>query len=245
MIAGAGYSFDWSLVQPEVAKFTRVCTYDVSGTAWSDGTPTGSPPLSCQARVDEVHNVLNRAGVAGPYVLAGLSVGALVARLFTSEYKSDVAGVVLVDHAFLPSTVARNDSQGPDTAPVLIFKTPINLTVEETSNFANLPPRIQELHLWADSLKPALATADTAEDCLARLRAKDPAVYPLGDLPLAVVSTLNDLPDYKRLQTGLLALSRNSRQWIADRSFHSVEIDQPEVAVTAMRAIVDAIRRSQ
>src|SRR5437879_13804502 len=36
VIVGAGYSFDWGLVQPEVAGFTRVCSYDHSGTAWSD-----------------------------------------------------------------------------------------------------------------------------------------------------------------------------------------------------------------
>ncbi len=36
MIVGAGFSFDWGLVQPEAAKFTRVCTYDPSGWAWSE-----------------------------------------------------------------------------------------------------------------------------------------------------------------------------------------------------------------
>ena len=39
MIVGAAFSFDWGLVQPEVAKFTRVCTFDPSGTAWSDPPP--------------------------------------------------------------------------------------------------------------------------------------------------------------------------------------------------------------
>jgi len=39
VITGAGYSFDWGLVQPEVAKFTRVCAYDHSGIAWSDPGP--------------------------------------------------------------------------------------------------------------------------------------------------------------------------------------------------------------
>src|SRR5262245_25390781 len=40
MEAGAGdFSFDWSLVQPEVARFTRVCSYDRAGYAWSDAGP--------------------------------------------------------------------------------------------------------------------------------------------------------------------------------------------------------------
>ena len=31
VIVGAGFSFNWGLVQPEVAKFTQVCSYDHSG----------------------------------------------------------------------------------------------------------------------------------------------------------------------------------------------------------------------
>ena len=38
---GAGaFSVDWTLVQPEVAKVTRVLTYDRAGYAWSDRGPT-------------------------------------------------------------------------------------------------------------------------------------------------------------------------------------------------------------
>src|ERR1039457_7239830 len=97
VIVGAGFSFDWGLVQPEVAKYTKVCTYDVSGTAWSDP----GPPLTCPARVNEVDTLLQQAGIEGPYVLVGLSVGALVARLYASLYPGEVAGVVMFDHAFI------------------------------------------------------------------------------------------------------------------------------------------------
>ena len=34
-----GSSLDWSLVQPEVATFTRVCSYDRAGYGWSDFGP--------------------------------------------------------------------------------------------------------------------------------------------------------------------------------------------------------------
>lgn len=73
VIVGAGFSFDWALVRPEVAKFTRVCTYDVSGTAWSDA----GPPLSCAGRLAEIHMALAKGAVKGPYVLVGLSIGGL------------------------------------------------------------------------------------------------------------------------------------------------------------------------
>ena len=242
VIAGAGYSFDWTLVQVEVAKETRVCTYDASGTAWSDPAPPG---LDCDTRVEELHAVLARGEIDGPYVLAGLSFGALVARLYTSEYKSDVAALVLVDHAFLPSASRVSPAPPPpglDSAPRLIFKTPINLTAEESSDFTRLPVAAQALHRWADAQHPALPTPELAEDCLARLKEREPVEYALGNLPLAVISTANDLEEYKQLQSDLLALSHVSKRYTAAHSFHSVEIDQPETIVEAIEALLSRLR---
>jgi pimeloyl-ACP methyl ester carboxylesterase len=85
-------------MQPEVAKFTRICTYDPSGTAWSDL----GPELTCLARVKELHAVLQKAAITGPYVLVGFSAGAIVARLYAKEYPAQSVGMVMVSHAFLP-----------------------------------------------------------------------------------------------------------------------------------------------
>jgi pimeloyl-ACP methyl ester carboxylesterase len=95
VIVGAGYSFDWGLVQPEVASITQVCAYDHSGIAWSDDGPADS----CALRVREIHEALKNAGIKGPYVLVGHSLGAVVARLYAGQYPNDVAGLVFVDHA--------------------------------------------------------------------------------------------------------------------------------------------------
>jgi pimeloyl-ACP methyl ester carboxylesterase len=243
VIVGAGFSFDWGLVQPEVAKFTKVCTYDVSGTAWSDPGPV----LTCSMRVNEVHKLLTSSKVQRPYVLVGLSLGALVERLYASVYANDVAGMVIVDHAFIdvgsnPSTaISRPSFSGLDSPPVLIHQTPIVLTVEDISDFGKLPEPIQKLHRWAESLKPALPTVETAEDCLSELKGKGQ----LGNMPLAVVSTGNTLPNYKKLQAELLSLSTRSRQLMAERSVHSVEIDQPEVVVDAIQQIVSTVREAR
>lgn len=35
-----GTSLDWSKVQPQVARFTRVCSYDRAGYGWSDSAPS-------------------------------------------------------------------------------------------------------------------------------------------------------------------------------------------------------------
>ena len=74
MIVGAGFSFDWALVQLEVAKFATVCTYDVSGAAWRDP----GPKPDCRGRVNPVHELMRAAQLKAPYVLVGLSLGACV-----------------------------------------------------------------------------------------------------------------------------------------------------------------------
>jgi pimeloyl-ACP methyl ester carboxylesterase len=243
MIVGGGFSFDWSLVQTEVARSARICTYDVSGTAWSDPGPL----LTCAARVDEIHRLLRNAKVDGPYVLVGLSVGGLVARLYASLYPGEVAGMVIVDHAFID--IGATSTAGPpsvpslDRPPVLIHQTPIEMTVEDSSKFRNLPEGIQKLHRWAASLKPALPTVETAEDCLSKLKAGDQGAHPLGDTPLVVISTGNRNPNYKKLQAELLSLSSRSEQLMATGSFHSVEIDEPDIVISAIGLVVDKIRQ--
>lgn len=93
--AGAGDpSLAWALVQPRVAKFTRVCRYDRGGYLWSD---PGSRPRTYAQLALELRTALDRSDVRPPYVLAGQSYGGLVVRGFAKRYAHDVAGVVLVD----------------------------------------------------------------------------------------------------------------------------------------------------
>jgi hypothetical protein len=66
--------------------------------------------------------------------------------------------------------------------------------------------------------------------------------YPLGEIPLVVISTGNDAAGYAELQSHLLALSRNSRQLMALKSFHSIEISQPGVVIDGIRRVITAAR---
>jgi pimeloyl-ACP methyl ester carboxylesterase len=234
MIVG-GFSFDWALVQPEVARFTRVCTYDPSGNAWSDP----GPEPTCLGRVDEIHRLLSNAKIDGPYVLAGFSTGALFARLYARSWSKDVAAMVLIDHAFIPAPVApQSVLSGPDSPPALISATPIEIGVEDEPGFDKLPAGIRDLHRWAVSRNPARHDANMAEACIAELGNST-----LGNLPLVVVSSANNAPGYAKLQTSLLALSHNSSQLIAGESFHSIEVSQPEVVIRAIRVAVQESRK--
>lgn len=89
-----GSSLDWSLVQPEVAKFSRVCSYDRGGHGWSDESPH---PRTSKYIVQELHELLLQTGEVGPFVLVGHSFGGINVRLFANAYPEQVAGIVLVD----------------------------------------------------------------------------------------------------------------------------------------------------
>jgi pimeloyl-ACP methyl ester carboxylesterase len=245
MIAGA-FSFDWALVQPEVAKFTRVCTFDSSGTAWSD-PPQGATAPTCNQRVNEIHQLIMKAPVAGPYVLVGFSVGAQWARLYAASYPNNIVGMVLIDHAFIPAQVAprqathsHNLPQGY-SPPALISQAPIALDFQDNVNFSKLPKHDQELHTWALSENPIRPDYKMAQDCFSELAtAAGKSTFPLGDMPLIVISTPNEAPGYAKLQAELLALSRNSKHVIAWNSTHMVPIDQPEVITESILKMATA-----
>jgi pimeloyl-ACP methyl ester carboxylesterase len=90
----AASSLSWSFVQPEVAHFTRVLSYDRAGLGWSEAS---SERRTCAQSVDELHTLLRAAGAEPPYVLVGHSFGGCVVRLYAHRYSDEVAGIVLVD----------------------------------------------------------------------------------------------------------------------------------------------------
>lgn len=248
VVASGGFSFDWGIVQPKVAQFARVCTYDPAGVAGSDPLPQGMKP-TCTARVKELHTVLKNAGVAGPYVLVGFSAGGLVVRLYAARYPEEVSGMVVVDHAFLdtggqaPGAAASPPPAGaPDSPPVLLSQTPISLDMEDDVNFSRLPERDQELHRWAVSIHSARATVEMAAACFAEVAHAETKDFPLGEKPMAVVSTSYDSPQYRDLQRQLLLLSHRSKAFLAENSSHMVIIDRPDVVLRAIESVVAAVR---
>ena len=87
-----GTSLEWVLVQPDVAQFTRVCSYDRSGYGWSEGIPG---PRTSAIIVKELQKLLDFADEQSPYLLVGHSFGGLSMRLFASHHPDKIAGLVL------------------------------------------------------------------------------------------------------------------------------------------------------
>ena len=87
-------SLSWSHVQPEMAKFTRVVSYDRAGLGWSDPCRT---PRTVDQMIGELASLLRTAEIPPPYILVGHSFGGLLVRAFAASRAGEVAGVVMVD----------------------------------------------------------------------------------------------------------------------------------------------------
>lgn len=90
------WSSIWALVQPQTATRTRACTYDRAGMGYSD--PSGRPGTPFNI-VDDLRRLIQEAGIHGPVVLVGHSLGGFNMKLFAATHPSEVAGLVLVDPA--------------------------------------------------------------------------------------------------------------------------------------------------
>jgi len=97
---GGMTSNEWTLVQPEVAKFTRVCSYDRAGLGWSESGPPSDP-------VEALHTLLRKGGVLGPYSVVGHSYGSGLVLRFAYRFPDEVKGMVLTAASYPDDEVQR------------------------------------------------------------------------------------------------------------------------------------------
>ncbi len=253
MVIDAGWgdwSLGWSRVQPGVANVTRVCTYDRAGMGYSEA---GALPRTAEQFARELHVLLDRAGVPGPYVLVGHSLGGLPVRVYAHEYPADVAGVVLIDSMSpeqakgSPAGATPQTSSGSSGNPIpsLLARVGLMRLLGGASGPAqNLPPGAKEAYA-AFGVTPRSIQAWTDEGTgLPASMAQAGAVTSLGDLPLIVLTArLNQQTGWQAMQTRLLQLSSQSQQLIAEGSGHNIELDQPEAAVGAILTMVEQLRQ--
>jgi pimeloyl-ACP methyl ester carboxylesterase len=94
----------WTLVQPEVAKWTRACSYDRAGAGFSDPGPMPRTSVRIAA---ELRSALHNAQIQGPYILVGNAFGGNNVRTFAARYPAEVAGLVLVEADVVSSPQER------------------------------------------------------------------------------------------------------------------------------------------
>jgi pimeloyl-ACP methyl ester carboxylesterase len=213
LVPGAGdFSLTWSLVQPEVAQTTRVCAYDFGGFGWSE---LGPKRPTVENVVAELHTLLTNAGIEGPYVLVGHSLGGMYVRAYAFRYAEEVVGIVLVDpthqdqmaryYAALASK--ENGAGGPtlsDQINLLVYQQLLRLfqdlntlgilAMSPESFPATVPPlpevanEYKAVMLSNDSFFAALRQqGDYSEDNMAEVREMN--ITSLGDIPLVALSS--------------------------------------------------------
>jgi pimeloyl-ACP methyl ester carboxylesterase len=105
--AGAtSLSVAWGRVQPEVARTTRVCSYDRTGLGWSEA---GDRPFNPLAVPDDLRRLLDESGERAPHIVVGHGLGAAYARMFADRYADQVAALILID----PPVAADQLGDGP------------------------------------------------------------------------------------------------------------------------------------
>jgi len=248
--AGLGdWSLPWNAVQEEVAKTTQVCTYDRAGMGYSEASPL---PRTAEQFAFELHTLLERANVEGPYVLVGHSLGGLTVRIFVRDYPTEVAGVVLIDsmsprqRAQPEMEIAPQTSYRPSAFSLPYFLGRIGLVrllAEPLGLIQHLPAQTQPAYA-AFAVTPQ--TAQTFVDEFFSVQeslAQADAVKTFGDLPMIVLTGVIDEQDgWQTWQTELLELSSNSQQIILENSGHNIHIDQPDAVVTAIVDMVSQLR---
>jgi pimeloyl-ACP methyl ester carboxylesterase len=234
---------EWALVQPQIAEFTQVCSYDRAGYGWSD---PGPQPRTSGRMAQELHSLLAAAGVSPPYILVGHSLGGLNVRLYAARYPEETAAVVLVD-ASHPDQESRGFK--PVISPLawvepILLRLGISRALFMLDGAAKLPgPLHDELKCLMLQDKAIVANLDEVRS-FSESAAEVRAAGNLGNKPLVVLTAEYSAlrrPELRRvwlneLQPDLVRLSSNARQELIP-SGHYIPLQQPQAVVEAVRQL--------
>ena len=234
-----GTSAGWGFVQPEVARFTRVCSYDRAGMGYSDPGPS---PRTARRIAGELAELLARSDIAGPVVLVGASIAGFNVRVFASDHPERAAGLVLVDasHEDQAHEVPQMARFVPLLSTIGFFRL---LGVSFGQNVESLPPQVR---LFAQATKFRAAGYQAAADEIIHVRESAEEVRSsrrkLTVPVLVITGALGGDENWRRLQRDQASLSERGCLILARQSGHVVAVDQPEIVVDAIRTVVETAR---
>ena len=263
---GTGGTIDWTLVHDQIAGFTRACAYDRAGIMWSD--PKDSPQRAA-AVADDLHALLKAAGIADRLVLVPHSIGGPYSRAYVGKYGDQVAGLVLVDTSH-PDQVARlgkvanTDANPRKVAWIMHTATALSWTGAVRFAMANagqgkLPEdAAARMAAYASSsVVGATSELDGFDDTMDDAR----RVRSFGDRPVVALTAMAPFKlaeleglgikasdgarfkqEWKRLGAEQAAMSTRGRQLTVPDAGHYIQIDRPDVVISAVRDVVGAVR---
>jgi pimeloyl-ACP methyl ester carboxylesterase len=245
---------EWVRVLHAASAETTVCTYDRAGLGWSD-QPRG--PTTIDGMADDLHALLKCAGITPPYIIAGHSMGGIVARRFRSRYPAAVAGMLLIDSSH--EIQVRRFSGGRDQDILkraarrqvrILGLRRLGVRAGVVGGFDAASLNRETVPEYAGAAKAVSLTAKqrraVVRELLLLARPQGQPQH-LGDLPLTVLSAGNakrrqwaDWATWCELQDELAALSSRSAHMYALNADHLVQLDDPGVVG---QAITDLVRQ--
>ena len=227
----------WYEMQARISEHTRVCVYDRAGYGTSEPGPT---PRTSERAADEWRQLLQAAGVRGPYVLVGHSLGGINAQVFAARYPDQVAGLVLLDPPPLPFI---SGEAFPDLH---------RLAQQQTIEFQQAAHALQQSKDPAERAQATFLETLASENAalFAPGAAQSRGIGSFGDLPLVVVGSGKPnpafgeaAPDFQRfwIEQNQAVATRSTRGafLLAAKRGHHLHVDAPDVVLDAVERVLD------
>lgn len=251
--ASGGDALSWAVIAERLAARAHTICYDRAGNGWSDSGPGSRTP---QQIADELHLLLQRAGIPPPYVLVGHSLGGLYVQIYARRFPDEVAGMVLVDSSH-PDQSRRLAGMAPDLYYLVLCMAPFGIqhAFIRGDGPAEFPPA-----LW-NARKAMAVRSQNVRGFGYELHAflTTPAdgnlLQPFAHaIPLIVLTHGKPAPgmssekshwfeqEWLQMQTELAAFSSLGIQRVVPDSSHFIPFDQPTAVANAVEEILGLLR---
>jgi pimeloyl-ACP methyl ester carboxylesterase len=207
-----GTSEDWSLIQPAVAGFSKVFSYDRAGLGQSE---KASIPRTCHDIIGDLRRLLLSAHLHPPYILVSHSWSAINARWFANQYPDEIAGMVFVDPVHEDKYAQFEKILSPEQTDRMWA------SIKDPSKNDEHIDRITSIAQVRSSHTPfdfplVILTRRTDADELNKIETNIQAEY--------------------------LKLSTQSRQYFSKSEDHFIQSSDPELVIDSIRQVVEAVK---
>jgi pimeloyl-ACP methyl ester carboxylesterase len=209
-----GTSEDWMNIQPAIASFTQVFSYDRAGMGKSEKAPI---PRTCKDIVHDLKNLLSAANLLPPYILVAHSWSGINARWYANQYPDELVGMVLID-AVHDDKYARFEKLLPEERADRMWE----FVRDPSKNDENIDRMV------------SIAQVQNTE------RLFD---FPLIVLTRATDNDeMNSIET--SLQSEFLKLSSVSRQYFSKFDDHYIQNSEPQLVIDSILQVVELARRN-
>lgn len=241
----AANMLDWQMVQPLIAEYAQVVSYDRAGNGWSE---KASNPRIPENIADDLHKLLQNAGIEPPYILLGHRYGGMFARKYLEKYPEGVVGLVLADSSHPDAFDESNEDE--------IKRLSRNVNVFQKIGLVRLVTKRNYRAKFLDATSQEQYIALMMHDNSNLLREATPILregieLPESiDVPLIVVSRREDTDLSREVkwadrQRDLATLSDNSKHIFAESSKSWIVFAEPQTIATAVEELINSLAVEQ